>query len=52
MLPFLELGHCQVCLGASSLGLHDVSFCLESTIVQVIDGIVFLEVDGLGDIIV
>ena len=39
-------------LGWRSLGLHEFLFRLESTNVVVIEGLVFLEEDHLGDVVV
>ena len=52
MLTVLELGLREVCVGWRSLGLHEFLFRLESTNVVVVEGLVVLEEDSLGDIVV
>ena len=52
MLVLMELGHLEVCLGWRSLGLHEFLFRLESTNVVVVEGLVVLEEDSLGDAVV
>ena len=52
MLVLMELGRREVCLGWRSLGLHEFLFCLESTSVVVVEGLVVLEEDSLGDVVV
>ena len=41
-----------MCLGWRSLGLHEFLFRLESTNVVVVEGLVVLEEDSLGDVVV
>ena len=52
MLVLMELGRREVSLGWRSLDFHEFLFRLESTNVVVIEGLVFLEEDHLGDVVV
>ena len=52
MLVLMELGHREVSLGWRSFGLHEFLFRLESTNVVVVKGLVVLEEDRLGDVVV
>ena len=52
MLALLELGLREVCLGWRSLDLHEFLFRLETTNVVVVEGLVVLEEDRLGDVVV
>ena len=52
MLVVLELGRREVCLGSSSLGLLEFLFRLESTNVEVIERLIVVEEDSLGDVVV
>ena len=51
MLVLMELGNREVSLGWSSLGLLEFLFCLESTNLVVVEGLVVLEEDRIRDVI-
>ena len=51
LMLVVELGRREVCLWWRSLGLHEFLFRLESTDVVVVERLVVLEEDSLGDVV-
>ena len=52
MCLFFSVGRRELCSGWRSLGLHDFLFRLERSNVVVIEGLVVLEEESLGDVVV